>query len=734
MDKFIGKRLDGRYEIHEILGVGGMAVVYKAYDNLENKTVAVKILKEEYARNEEFLRRFKNESKAISLLSHPNIVKIFDVSFGDIIQYIVMEYIDGITLKEYIEKQISLSWKDAVHFTLQILRGLQHAHDRGIVHRDVKPQNIMVLPDNTIKVTDFGIARFARSEQKTITDKAIGSVHYISPEQACGEITDEKADIYSVGVMMYEMLTGQLPFQAESAVSVAIMQLQREPKPLTDINGSIPQGLEQIVMHAMQKDTMNRYKSSSEMLCDLEKFKKDPALTFEYTYFVDDSPTKFINVDEAKVQEEKQEGSEEKAPIIPILAGVAVTFVVAIVALIIFFVPKFTGSTGSEIKCPQFIGMQQSEVIANAEFNNNFKLTFKSDYNSEYPVGVIYNQSQPADRNLKKNATITLYVSMGSKTLKVPDVSGSTETYAINQLKAEGFKVKTARIADENVEKDLIVKTDPAIGSSVAEGTEITIFISDGPPTIYVTVPNVVTYELEDAKRMITAAGFVVGEIKEVDNSKYPKGTVEAQDPDPKTTKKAGLGTTINIAVSSGVTRFTSDVTVELPEGITKVSLWINGEMQQESAELDGSAESYKFKEISASTEKVSAVIKIQNIENMIYTPLYEGTINLSSGKFNIVTKYNVNPAEDEEPDNTPTDSDPETPVEDPNEEPEAEVPNEEPEVEVPNEEPEVEVPNEEPEVEIPNEESQVEDPQNEVEVETPENNSEEENNAGENN
>lgn len=394
MDKFVGKRLDGRYEIHEILGIGGMAVVYKAYDNLENRTVAVKILKEEYAKNEEFLRRFKNESKAISLLSHQNIVKIYDVSFGDIIQYIVMEYIDGITLKEYIEREGSLSWKDAVHFTLQILRGLQHAHDRGIVHRDVKPQNIMVLPDNTIKVTDFGIARFARSEQKTITDKAIGSVHYISPEQARGEVTDEKADIYSVGVIMYEMLTGQLPFQAESAVSVAIMQLQREPKPLTEINGSIPQGLEQIVMHAMQKDTSHRYKSSSEMLCDLEKFKKDPSITFEYTYFVDNSPTKFI--DAASEDEEEPVKSDEKTPIIPILAGIAVTFVVAIIALAIFFLPKITGSTGDEIKCPQFVGLSQTEVMANEEYNENFVITYKSGYNAEYAVGVVYQQSQPA--------------------------------------------------------------------------------------------------------------------------------------------------------------------------------------------------------------------------------------------------------------------------------------------------------------------------------------------------
>ncbi len=645
MDKFIGKRLDGRYEIHEILGVGGMAVVYKAYDNLENRTVAIKILKEEYAKNEEFLRRFKNESKAISLLSHQNIVKIFDVSFGDIIQYIVMEYIEGITLKEFIERQVSLSWKDAVHFTLQILRGLQHAHDRGIVHRDVKPQNIMVLSDNTIKVTDFGIARFARSEQKTITDKAIGSVHYISPEQARGEVTDEKADIYSVGVMMYEMLTGQLPFEAESAVSVAIMQLQREPKPLTDINGSIPQGLEQIVMHAMQKDTANRYKSSSEMLCDLEKFKKDPGVTFEYTYFVDDSPTKYVNP--VETQEEVTE-TEEKTPIIPILAGVAVTFVVAIIALAIFFFPKLTGSTGSEIKCPQFIGATQADVMANTEYNQNFVITYKSEYNAEYPVGVIYNQSQPADRNLKKGATITLYVSMGSKTVKVPDVSGSTETYAINQLKAEGFKVKTARIADENVEKDLIVKTDPAIGSSVAEGTEVTIFISDGPPTIYVTVPNVISYKLEDAKRMITAAGFVVGEVKEVDNSKYPKGTVEAQDPDPASVKKAGMGTAINLTVSSGKTVYSSDVTVELPEGVSQVSLWINSEMQQQSGELDGSAKSYKFTAVSAATQKVNVVVKIKNIENTEYIWLYEGTADLSNGKFTATkTNTEISPMED---------------------------------------------------------------------------------------
>ena len=261
MDKYIGKRLDGRYEIHELLGVGGMAYVYKAYDNIEKRWVAIKILKEELAGNSDFLRRFRNESKAIAVLSHPNIVKVYDVSFGDRIQYIVMEYIDGITLKQYIEQQGEIKWREALYFTVQILRALQHAHEKGIIHRDIKPQNIMLLEDGTIKVTDFGIARFSQAETQTMTDKAIGSVHYIAPEQARGGYINDKADIYSVGVMLYEMLTGQLPFVADNAVSVAIMQMQAEPTPPSRINPSIPKGLEEITMHAMEKNPAQRFPS-----------------------------------------------------------------------------------------------------------------------------------------------------------------------------------------------------------------------------------------------------------------------------------------------------------------------------------------------------------------------------------------------------------------------------------------------------------------------------------------
>ncbi len=241
MDKFIGKRLDGKYEIHNLIGVGGMACVYRAYDRVEDRWVAIKILKEEFSDNSDFLRRFRNEAKAITLLSHPNIVEVHDVSFGDRLQYIVMEYIDGITLKQYIEQEGVIRWDEALHFTIQILMALEHAHEKGIIHRDIKPQNVMLLQNGTIKVTDFGIARFSQSETQTMTDKAIGSVHYIAPEQARGDYITDKADIYSVGVMLYEMITGRLPFVADNAVSVALMQLQAKPTMPRELNPICPE-------------------------------------------------------------------------------------------------------------------------------------------------------------------------------------------------------------------------------------------------------------------------------------------------------------------------------------------------------------------------------------------------------------------------------------------------------------------------------------------------------------
>lgn len=628
MDKYLGKRLDGRYEIQEIIGVGGMAVVYKAHDNVENRTVAIKILKDEFVSNEEFIRRFKNESKAIAVLSHPNIVKVYDVSFGDLIQYIVMEYIDGITLKEFIERQGSLRWKDAVYFTIQILKGLQHAHDKGIVHRDIKPQNIMVLSDGTIKVADFGIARFARNEQRTITDKAIGSVHYISPEQARGEKTDEKSDIYSVGVMLYEMLTGQLPFEAESAVSVAIMQLQRDPKLPTEINPSIPLGLEQITMHAMQKMPERRYQSASELLCDLEQFKKDPETTFEYSYFVDDSPTKFVDTlisstpaSAVEDTEDDVEEVKEKNNMIPILAGIASALIIALIILAIIFVPKLFKSTGKEIECPNFVGMTIEEVKEN-EYYSSFEIEWDDAASDEYDIGIICDQSQAAGKKLKKGAIITLYISTGKTNIKVPDVYGKTESYAVSELTSKGFKTVVKESADDEVEAGLVIKTDPVRTTVVAEGTEITIYVSTGKATKMVDVPNVVGLTEEKAKSDIEKLGLIVEtEYRDLTSSEkeYPKGYVIAQEPNANSSSKVAEGTTIKVYVSSGVVNYTYSPSVAIRndfkdyESTGYVSIWANGQKVDESGMLDFSEKSsYTFKEMTGTSKEYDYTVKVR--------------------------------------------------------------------------------------------------------------------------
>ena len=637
MDKFVGKRLDGRYEIKEIIGVGGMAVVYKAHDNLENKTVAIKILKEEFVSNEEFLRRFKNESKAIAMLSHPNIVNVYDVSFGDLIQYIVMEYIEGITLKEFIEHEGSLRWKDAVHFTIQILKALQHAHDKGIVHRDVKPQNIMVLSDGTIKVTDFGIARFARSEQRTMTDKAIGSVHYISPEQARGEKTDEKADIYSVGVILYEMLTGRMPFQAESAVSVAIMQLQRDPQLPTEINGSIPLGLEQITMHAMQKTPERRYQSSAEMLCDLGQFRKDPSLTFEYPYFIDSSPTKFVGgvgVEE-EVKTAKEPEAREKNNIIPILAGVATAFVIALVVLLVTTFSQW--KTGDEIKCPDFVGKTLSEIKDNEEYKENFKFEEKWEFHEDYDYGIVYEQSKTDGENLKKGAKIILYVSKGQSTRKVPDVSGKTEAAAVSELKSNGFKTKIVEIADEDTEKGLVVKTDPARTTTVAEGAEITVYISTGKPIKNAKVPDVVGLEKADAEKEIKDEGFVPEIVEKAIYFKdryYPIGYVFAQEP-AKSSEELPEGSTVKIYVCSG---YEFDVEFELPsdlkDGKYTIELYDeSGKMIHKGDTISSAAVHGKYKTEKVVTKRENLIVTIMLDDGEELYKLYDFSIDNKSGK-----------------------------------------------------------------------------------------------------
>lgn len=570
MDKYIGKRLDGRYEIHELLGVGGMAYVYKAYDNIEKRWVAIKILKEELAGNSDFLRRFRNESKAIAVLSHPNIVKVYDVSFGDRIQYIVMEYIDGITLKQYIEQQGEIKWREALYFTVQILRALQHAHEKGIIHRDIKPQNIMLLEDGTIKVTDFGIARFSQAETQTMTDKAIGSVHYIAPEQARGGYINDKADIYSVGVMLYEMLTGQLPFVADNAVSVAIMQMQAEPTPPSRINPSIPKGLEEITMHAMEKNPAQRFPSAADMLEDVERFRRNPEIVFHYGEQVDrayagTSADIYGNVQQNAAPqkyndnyeyEEEYVRSKNGARASNIIKGiVAAVIVMALVVGGIFgwrYLQNLTTSTNKtsdEIVLPKFVGMiYASDIEGNSEYAD---LTFEITYGnvpSKQP-GEVLRQTPAAGMTVKKGKTVSLTVNGEAEQVVVEDVKGYKQQDAYDALKALNLSPKIQAVADDDTAVGYVVKTDPAAGSTVSTGTTVTIYVSSGPSTESAVIPNIVGYQYSDAKEQLEAAGFVVTAEYD-DESDKDENTVLSVSPNEG--EKAKKGSVVTVTVSSG--------------------------------------------------------------------------------------------------------------------------------------------------------------------------------------
>ena len=580
MDNFIGKRIEGRYQIIELIGVGGMANVYKGVDVTNGREVAVKLLREEYYSNEEFVRRFRNESKAIAMMDHPNIVKVFDVCFSHGMQVIVMEYVDGITLKEYMQQQKCLPWKEAVHFVSQILRALSHAHKRGVVHRDIKPQNCMVLSDGTLKLMDFGIARFARSESKTITDKAIGSVHYISPEQARGEDTDQRADLYSVGVMLFEMLTGILPFEADTPVSVALKQIESQAPLATDINPSIPNGLDAIVSRAMEKDADSRYQTADDMLSDIAEFKKNPNAAPKFNYLRQDTgkESAVMNLLKRKKkassrkekpaarQERNGDAGEEKEEdrgraVIMVLGGITLSFMV-ISAVFIFTMLYLNNPLEKvpDLKAPELVGKMYDEVRVAPEYENINIVVEETRFSTLHPNGEIIDQYPVAGRTIKENSTLKVTVSKGSQVVSVPNIIGHEETEAYRILSETGLEYKKVSVFSFDG-AGTVVSVEPGPGSEVDSGTEVKVMVSMGPESTVSDVPNVTGVSMEKAMELLDEKGINIGGVT-YESSDRAYGTVIAQDPAPGS--QIAVGGFVNLKVSGGE-QDSNRVTIEVP-------------------------------------------------------------------------------------------------------------------------------------------------------------------------
>ncbi len=625
MSTNIGRLIDERYRIDELVGSGGMAYVYKATDITDGKTVAVKVLKPEFYDNTELTRRFKNESKAIALLSHPNIIRVFDVSFTDEMKCIVMEYIDGITLKEYLEMQGAISWKETVFFGGQILSAVAHAHKKGIIHRDLKPQNILLLSDGTIKIMDFGIARFARSETKTITDKAIGSVHYISPEQARGEATDQRSDIYSMGVIFYEMLTGRLPFDADSPVSVAIKQIELDAPLPTVINREIPQGLEDIILRAMQKDPSYRYQNVEQMIEDIENFKRDPSIHFAYKYIA--KPTNqtegryqsAINtnrketktkVKQAPTATQERKTAESSRSIIPVLAGITAAFVLVtgiFIATMFYLNNPF--EKVADILVPDLVGLKY-DAVRDAEMYKNFIIEVEeTDFNELYGEGEIFSQSPKAGKNVKVNSKIKVKVSTGQKVIEVPNVIGMEETLAYGRLVELDLKYSKSTVFSNTVPAGMVVATEPGAGSKVGAGAEVKLQISMGPENAFVPIPDLKGKTKEEAATALEELGLQLGGVTYVE-SEEPEGTIVSQDP--SFGNEIAVGTYVNVNIS-GASRSASTVELAVPmpnkDKLMKIQAMVDGAIVKEETINPSMAGYWRPSFEGSGTEKVFILI-----------------------------------------------------------------------------------------------------------------------------
>ena len=530
MDQYIGRMLDDRYEILELIGSGGMANVYKARCHRLNRLVAIKILKSDLADNADFRRRFRDESRAVAQLSHANIVSVYDVSTSGETEYIVMELIDGITLKQYMERRGRMDWRESLHFISQIMRGLSHAHSRGIIHRDIKPQNIMVLRDGSVKVADFGIACLANASQ-TLTQEALGSVHYISPEQARGDRIDARSDIYSAGVVLYEMLTGRLPFEGDSAVSVAIQHLSSVPLAPRDIDPSIPEPLELICMKAMNSDPDKRYPTADAMLEDLEKFRKDPTVDMDYIrkelaeVQPDSEPTMPLptaqvttamkkRADQQRRSEPEEEFRFRDKKSIAIMAGIFAAALVLVFLLFKLILGDF-GPAGNNksYEVPDVRGMTVEEAQLTDGVKDIFEIVVKGTQRSDtYEPGQIIQQSPEEGRSRKSNFVIEVYVAAEEVKVDMPNVTGKEYRQARIELQELNLDLQFDFLSQnsDSYAKDMVISTIPAAGEPLKQGQKVTLYVSTGPKTV--TVPTFIGQDIAMAIKNAQDMGLTVGQ------------------------------------------------------------------------------------------------------------------------------------------------------------------------------------------------------------------------------
>ncbi len=586
MDQYIGKMLDNRYEILERIGTGGMAVVYKAKCHRLNRLVAVKILKSDLAQDEDFRRRFNAESQAVAQLSHPNIVSVYDVSRGGDTEYIVMELIDGITLKQYMEKRGRLNWRESLHFITQIMRGLSHAHSRGIVHRDIKPQNVMVLRDGSVKVADFGIACLENAAQ-TLTQEALGSVHYISPEQARGDRIDARSDIYSAGVVLYEMLTGRLPFEGDSAVSVAIQHLSSVPLAPREIDPDIPEPLELICMKAMAPDLDRRYPSADAMIADLEAFRKNPGVDLDFELSdlrpeENDEPTMLLRTPnghrgqgterERRYESDRRDRyesdrrdryEEDRRPRRRASGGrialIGVGAVAAVAVVFFLFRAIFSSflqpSTDTYYVVPNVVGYTVEEARALDQVaDGTFKIVERGSEASDEEPGLIIRQDPEKDDQEKGETPITIEVwtSAGEDVgamIDVTDMTYAEAKVALDDLiKQYDLTLEIAEEqASEEVEESKIISSDPAEGEALHKGDTIKLVISKGMPMV--PLINFVNSDLNWALAQLGTLGLEQGEITYEPSDTVEAGKIISTDP---STSEVPKGTKINFVVSEG--------------------------------------------------------------------------------------------------------------------------------------------------------------------------------------